>query len=94
MRVQPAAGAAACWSNVLVDGSPDPRAVHEGESLNAGLLSLDTALAAVKRDGRGAVPMKLGLNLWFTDRRAYPRPEYEAGGERLEYGAMDVQSAV
>jgi hypothetical protein len=24
-----------------------------------------------------SLPMKIGLNLWFTDRRHYPRPEMQ-----------------
>ena len=26
-----------------------------------------------------SLPMKIGLNLWFTDRLRYPRPELAAG---------------
>ena len=39
------------------------------------------------------LPMKIGLNLWFTDRPAYPRPELAGGGSGLAYAAQDVQSA-
>ena len=76
LRVHPKAGSAAIWSNVDRDGRPDVAMVHEGESLNAGsLITMEEAL----RDE--TLPLKIGLNLWFTDRRDYPRPERTMVGE-------------
>lgn len=89
LRVHPKAGSAAIWSNVDRAGLPDAAMVHEGESLNAGsLITIGEAL----QDER--LPLKIGLNLWFTDRRDYPRPERAMVGEGAEgtlvYTAHDV----
>ena len=49
------------------------------------MVSMEDALAD------RTLPMKIGLNLWFTDRAAYPRPEVDCGGRGLEYAAQDTQ---
>jgi hypothetical protein len=48
------------------------RTQHEAEELNTpSMVEMGDAL----RDP--SLPMKIGLNLWFTDRRHYPRPEMQ-----------------
>ena len=92
VRVYPIARAAACWSNVLGDGFPDPQAVHEGEPLNfAAVVPLPAALQAVRASPlkENSQLLKMGLNLWFTDRPDYPRPEFANPG--LEYASADIQ---
>mmetsp|Transcript_32900 Transcript_32900/g.74276 ORF Transcript_32900/g.74276 Transcript_32900/m.74276 type:complete len:105 (+) Transcript_32900:135-449(+) len=97
VRVRPLAGRAACWCNVKADGTPDPRLVHEAEALACGgLISMEAALHAARAEaaaGAAAGPslLKIGLNLWFTDRHDYPRPELAPGGAYLGYAAADVQ---
>ena len=87
LKVAPIAGAAALWSNVDGDGCPDPCMVHEAEALNyPSMVSMEAALADQ------TLPMKMGLNLWFTDRDPYPRPEMESGGVALAYLAQDLQA--
>ena len=64
VRVAPIAGSAAVWSNVDGDGRADPCLVHEAEALNyPSMVSMDAALAD------RSLPLKIGLNLWFTVRR-------------------------
>lgn len=88
VRVAPRAGWAAVWSNVTADGTPDPHMVHEGEPLNyPSMISMEAAL----KDR--SLPLKIGLNLWFTDHPAYPHPEFGKDPTKLEYAAQDVQSA-
>jgi hypothetical protein len=38
------------------------------------------------------LPLKIGLNLWFTDRADYPRPELLEAGASLQYAAQDLQA--
>jgi len=86
VKVAPKARAAAVWSNVDGAGCADPFMVHEAEELRtSSMVSMEDALAD------RTLPMKIGLNLWFTDRAAYPRPEVECGGRGLEYAAQDMQ---
>ena len=88
VRVAPRAGCAAVWSNVTADGTPDPHMVHEGEPLNyPSMISMEAAL----KDR--SLPLKIGLNLWFTDHPAYPHPEFGRDPTKLEYARQDVQSA-
>ena len=89
VRVIPHAGSAAVWSNVDIHGVPDVAMIHEGESLNSS--SLVTMEDALKDE---SLPLKIGLNLWFTDRKDYPRPEVELaateGAGAIVYAAVDV----
>ena len=93
VRVYPIARAAACWSNVLGDGLPNPQAVHEGEPLNfAAVVSLPAALQTVRVSPlkENSELLKMGLNIWFTDRPDYPRPEF--ANPDLEYAPADIQN--
>eukprot|EP00656_Telonema_subtile_P011075 TRINITY_DN15439_c0_g1_i2.p1 TRINITY_DN15439_c0_g1~~TRINITY_DN15439_c0_g1_i2.p1 ORF type:complete len:147 (+),score=27.69 TRINITY_DN15439_c0_g1_i2:98-538(+) len=87
LRVAPVCGSAACWSNVdATSGEPDPFMVHEAEELRTpSMVSMEAALAD------RSLPMKIGLNLWFTDREQYPRPELGGVGQGLAYATRDVQ---
>ena len=49
------------------------------------MVSMEAALADK------TLPMKIGLNLWFTDRVPYPRPEMKSGGAGMAYSAQDLQ---
>jgi hypothetical protein len=92
VKVQPKAGSAAVWSNVDKAGAPDVDVVHEAESLSsARMVSMGEAL----QDRR--IPLKMGLNLWFTDVPNYPRPEVlvsansETAHEKMHiYAAHDI----
>ena len=77
----------ALWSNVDGHGRPDPCLVHEAEALDyPSMVTMDDALADK------SLPMKIGLNLWFTDRDPYPRPEMESDGAGMAYSAQDLQA--
>jgi hypothetical protein len=61
--------------------------VHEAEALEyPSMVSMEAALADK------TLPMKIGLNLWFTDRDPYPRPEMMSGGAGMAYSAQDLQA--
>uniref|UniRef100_A0A7S2CNI7 Prolyl 4-hydroxylase alpha subunit domain-containing protein n=1 Tax=Octactis speculum TaxID=3111310 RepID=A0A7S2CNI7_9STRA len=88
IRVSPKAGSAAVWSNVDINGVPDVAMVHEAEQLNSqAFVTMEKALSDQ------SLPLKMGLNLWFTDRRDYPRPEVHLSmscAETILYAAQDV----
>lgn len=60
--------------------------IHAAEEQHTdAMISMEEALADQ------SLPMKIGLNLWFTDRPEYPRPEVGSSAPGLQFGAHDIQ---